>query len=216
LSGLADSGWGGVVLAGGASRRMGVDKATLPADASGETWLGRAVQTLADAGASQVFVAGGDPAWVPTVANHVPDRRPDEGPLAGIEAAIHRGATTGGGPWWVVVACDLPLLGVETIQEVLAARRPGALAVVPRSESGDLEPLVACYHERSLAPLVAFLDGGQRSARAFVSQLADARLADSRLPDHEPGDVVALDLTDSRALFNANTPGDLEETRPRE
>ncbi|MBL4845049.1 MAG: molybdenum cofactor guanylyltransferase [Planctomycetes bacterium] len=181
---------------------MGSDKATLAHSDSGKTWLERALATLALAGASQLLVAGGDPAWVPSHAEYVPDRRPGQGPLAGIEAAIERGVGAGRGPWWVVLACDLPLLRAETIHELLAARRPGAVAVVPRSASG-LEPLVACYHERSLGPLVTFLEGGRRSARAFVSSLAGAL---SDLPD-----VVALDLSCAEELFNANTPDDLRE-----
>jgi molybdopterin-guanine dinucleotide biosynthesis protein A len=76
------SGWGGAVLCGGASRRMGRDKALLPLD--GLPLAVRVAQALGEAGAAEVVAVGGDrdglASWdLPAV----PDRWPGEGRAGG-------------------------------------------------------------------------------------------------------------------------------------
>ena len=77
----------GAVLAGGASSRMGTDKAFITVD--GEPMVVRAVAALRAAGAEPTLVVGGDAArlgalGLPTVA----DRYPGQGPLGGVIAAL--------------------------------------------------------------------------------------------------------------------------------
>jgi molybdenum cofactor guanylyltransferase len=199
----------GVVLAGGASRRMGSPKALL--QASEGTWLERAVARLEGAGASPVLVAGGEPAWVPPTASYVADGRPGQGPLAGIESAMERsraqGTASGGaasGRWCLVLACDLPRLEGESLVRLLDARGPidhsptsdTSISVVAAVGPGGLEPLVALYHDSLLPDLRAFLDSGRRSARAFLDSL---------------GTTVARVELPAAVLWNANTPQDLRD-----
>src|SRR5262245_16381277 len=72
-----------IVLAGGASRRMGTDKAS--ADAGGVSFLGRVVAAVARVTPRIVVVAGVDQALPHLGADCsvVRDERPFEGPLAG-------------------------------------------------------------------------------------------------------------------------------------
>lgn len=170
---------------------MGRDKATLSAPEG--TWLDRAVARLSSLGAEPIWIAGGDPAWTPLGAQHVPDGRPGQGPLAGIEAAMQRSRAEGTAPWCLVLACDLPALRGEHLEPLLKARGPEVDALVAAGPSGT-EPLIGLYHTRSLGPLEAFLDGGRRSARAFLESLGD-RLGTLAFPP--------------AALRNANTPQDL-------
>ena len=93
----------GAVLAGGASRRMGSDKAF--AEVGGRPLVARAADTLARAGADPVAVVGGDAAGLARLGLHrVPDRWPGEGPLGGLITALD----TSPRPVTVIVACDLP------------------------------------------------------------------------------------------------------------
>lgn len=201
----------GVVLAGGASRRMGRPKALLAAPEG--TWLDRAVARLAEAGASPIWIAGGAPEWVPAGASYLADRRPGQGPLAGIEAAMERsraegaarGEGVGAGRWCLVLACDLPRIDRETLSRLVQERdrsleRGSAPSAVVAVGSSGLEPLVALYHDSLLPELRAFLDSGRRSARAFLESLGP-RTSGPRAARVE----VSPDL-----LWNANTPEDLE------
>ena len=77
----------GAVLCGGASRRMGRDKATLVLD--GRPLAVRVADELAAAGALRVEAVGGDAeALVRAGLVHRPDRWPGEGPLGGIVTSL--------------------------------------------------------------------------------------------------------------------------------
>jgi molybdopterin-guanine dinucleotide biosynthesis protein A len=106
-----------VILTGGASRRMGQDKAT-------RLWGGRrAVDLVADlaraAGATKIVTAGGAALGLP----HAPDPAPFCGPVAGIKAAA---AQLQGAKRWLILAVDAPTLEPEDLAPLLAAPAPGA------------------------------------------------------------------------------------------
>ena len=73
----------GVILAGGASSRMGQDKALLTISQS--TMLTRTYQLLLEASVSKVVISRND-----GEAGHFPDLYPGKGPLSGIHSAAMR------------------------------------------------------------------------------------------------------------------------------
>jgi len=114
----------GVVLAGGASRRMGRDKATL--EYRGRSQVAIAFDLVARH-CHRAFVSvrphqTNDPARA--ALPQIIDEIADIGPIAGIAAAqaAHPEAA------WLVVACDLPFLGDAAIARLVAAR--GTRAIV--------------------------------------------------------------------------------------
>jgi molybdopterin-guanine dinucleotide biosynthesis protein A/SAM-dependent methyltransferase len=155
---------GGVLLAGGASRRFGADKRALRT-AEGATWLDASRRRLA-AVADPVWVAVGahDPAtedpWV------VRDASPYQGPLAALIRLDLQGADR-----WVVTGVDQPRLPVALLRRLVdLSRVSGAWAVVPE-RAGQLEPLAAVYSDAGLRRLRSAYDAG---ARGFVRVLAEA------------------------------------------
>jgi molybdopterin-guanine dinucleotide biosynthesis protein A len=184
----------GVVLAGGASRRLGEDKALLAA--GGERLAARAARKLA-AVCAEVVAADGGRAIVPGVPS-VPDG-PGRGPAAGVLGA----AAACSERTLLVLACDLP-----EVPEVLLAALAGAAGadwVVPRWQ-GRLEPLCALYGPAALAAL---------ARRAAAGRFALHEL------DDEPGLVIAHLEEEDIALFgdparlflNLNTPDDVARWR---
>jgi molybdopterin-guanine dinucleotide biosynthesis protein A len=96
------------------------------------------------------------------------------------------------------VACDLPLLDGETLDQLVAARDPGRLATAFRSAHDGLpEPLCAIWEPASAAPLLRWVETGQSCPRKFLLR-HDARLLDAARP---------------RALENANTPDEALQAR---
>src|ERR1700731_2132337 len=90
-----------VILAGGLSRRMGRDKATLPAgDGTLIEDLARRLAAVVD----EPIVAGGSVRPMPSGVRMVEDRYPGVGPLAG----MHAGMADARYPHVWVVGCDLP------------------------------------------------------------------------------------------------------------
>jgi molybdopterin-guanine dinucleotide biosynthesis protein A len=105
----------GVVLAGGASRRMGRTKALIEID--GVPMVRRVVDALAAAGCAPVVVVGGDPGELASVGlQPVADHQPGEGPLGGILTALRVEDTD-----LLVAACDLPDLTAEAVRTVAIA-----------------------------------------------------------------------------------------------
>ncbi len=137
----------GVVLAGGASRRMGQDKARLEID--GVSLVERAATKLATVCDTVVIADGGrrtTPRWTSI------EDGPGRGPAAGLlGAARHYPASD-----LLVLACDLPLVPEALLAKLAALLQRtadgGEKAAVPRWQRG-VEPLCACYRPAALTAL---------------------------------------------------------------
>ncbi|MEI6862701.1 MAG: molybdenum cofactor guanylyltransferase [Verrucomicrobiota bacterium] len=136
--------WSGVLLAAGASCRMGRDKALLPASVGQPLWQ-RQLDVLARAGAGELLVsARPEQTWVPPGVTRVTDAVPGAGPLAGLVAAL----ACCRGTHLLVLAVDLPALPAEWFWELQRACTPacGAAGVQTTGSDGEaFEPLAAIY-----------------------------------------------------------------------
>src|SRR5262245_22531689 len=92
------------ILAGGASSRMGTDKARLLLD--GKTFIERIAQTLSDF-AARVVIVGQHSEDLDLES--VIDIHPKWGALGGIETALTNCKTE----WAFVIACDLPFVTAD-------------------------------------------------------------------------------------------------------
>jgi len=135
----------GIVLAAGASTRMGRIKALLPVDATGETFLSRIVRTLREAGVEDVVVVTGyhrEPVeeeverWETSVrVVHNPAH--DQGQLTSLQAAI-RLVDRPGVEAIVVTLVDVPLVTKATITRLITEyRRTHAAFVRPVNRRGQ-------------------------------------------------------------------------------
>ena len=179
-----------VILAGGRSRRMGRDKATLPAVDG--TLIAHLARRLAPV-VNEIIVAGGSVGPPIEGAVCVVDHRPGLGPLAGmlagLAAAQHRYV-------WVV-GCDLP--DVEpALGGLLLTLAADYEAVVPRP---DQEPEGVCaLYVRELAPrIAALLDAGERSVKSLLDRSTVRYVGLDELRAADP---------EVRSFRNINTPAD--------
>ncbi len=108
---------GGIVLAGGHSRRMGASKAWLML--GGESMLQRVVRIVADVVTPVVVAAHPDQALPPLPQNvrTVHDTINDVGPLAGLAAGFE--ALAGECEAAFVISCDQPLIKPEVIRRLV-------------------------------------------------------------------------------------------------
>ena len=109
---------GAVILVGGASRRMGQDKAVL--DWGGRRAIDRVADLARAAGAAEVLTAGGD-YGLPFVLDPSPQSGPVAGVLGGCAALKAAGCTRA-----LILAVDAPTLAPEDLAPLLAAPAPGA------------------------------------------------------------------------------------------
>ncbi len=180
------------VLAGGESRRMGRDKAAL--SWQGQTLLERTVQTARQA-VPRVLVAGrARPAeWAVPDVPFLPDARPGEGPLRGLEAALVFAAPAA----VLAVACDMPLLSPDALHWLLAqaATAPADADGLAVRNSGQWEPLFSIYFASCLPRVRERLALGQRSLHRLI----------------KAGNFTAADTPPwvGAQLVNVNTPADM-------
>lgn len=185
----------GFVVAGGASRRMGRDKALLPWD--GSTLLDHAIERLRQACASVRILSGPEPRYEDRGAAVDVDLVRDVGAMAGLHTALQR-ADSG----VVLLAVDLPRVPVALLQR-LAGLVAGFDAVVPVGPGGP-EPLCAAYGPACRDAVASCVARGDYKLTAFW-------------PDVCVREVPSAELTafgDPDTMFaNVNTPEDYARTR---
>jgi molybdenum cofactor guanylyltransferase len=187
----------GVVLAGGASLRMGRDKATLPVPAgvggagSATTMVEQVVNVVAQR-CQPVYVVAAQGQSLPKLpANVLRDEVRGLGPLLAAGLGL-RAAATAGAQRAFVCAADMPLLNAEVI-DLLEARALELDADVVLPWDGRDHYLAAVYRTELAEKIDALIADGERSMRALVDRI----------------DAQRIVLPKSASLANVNTADDL-------
>jgi len=145
----------GILLTGGHSRRMGVDKATLVLD--GETLAQRAARRLG-AVTDPVLEVGDGRSRLPFLR----ESPPGSGPLAALAAAgVALRARGHDGPA-LLLAVDLPAVDEPWLRWL--RDRPGEPTAVPRVD-GHLQPVCARFGADALVAAGSLVAGGLRALR---------------------------------------------------
>ncbi|MBI2300143.1 MAG: molybdenum cofactor guanylyltransferase [Armatimonadetes bacterium] len=152
-----------VILAGGASRRFGQDKASVEVD--GAPALVRVAMTALEV-AHRVAVVGEGGPDLPPVFIRVPDLEPGGGPLQAVLAAAARFA----GADLLVLGCDMPWVTPEALR-LLSAPLPHGKDARVAVICGEPQPLAALYGDAARWAFHAVWTGGQRSLRRVLPLL---------------------------------------------
>src|SRR6478752_4772863 len=143
----------GLVLAGGPGSRMGRDKAAL-IHPDGRSLVRRCCDLLRDAGCEFVAVSLRADQEIPAGLADVEIVRDSEGASQGPMAGIIAGMRLRPDADWLIVACDLPRLDLETLAHLIASQQAGEKFVAYRSEFDGLpEPLCTLYAPAALEVL---------------------------------------------------------------
>ncbi|MCC5022217.1 MAG: molybdenum cofactor guanylyltransferase [Candidatus Synoicihabitans palmerolidicus] len=163
-----------LVIAGGHSRRMGQDKASLRQPQTGKSLLAHQLALLRQLSPppDSLLVSARSEQMLPAYPAEVVrvDDRGDQGPLGGLCATLS--ATTCS--HLLVVPVDLPEMDTTTLQALLDHCTPGHGSVA-RSPEG-LEPLVAVYPRSSALPLASALREGRLGLQRLLQSAAMAPL----------------------------------------
>ena len=185
-----------VVLAGGKSQRLGMDKSLLRFE--GEWLLQHILSQLATLSNDLLVVASDGEKLASLQVPIVPDARPGTGPLGGIYSGLQSMRCERG----LFVACDMPLLNVQLLQYMIQLS-PAFDVVIPRV-GDETEPLHAMYSKACLHPIADLMDGGQRRIIHFFDRV--------RVRYIEREEIEAFD-PDHLSFFNINTPADLQRAQ---
>jgi len=189
----ADKPLKGLVLAGGRSTRMGLNKATI-------NWHGKEQQYhLADLlglYCEEVFIScreeqvnGIGPGY-----RMLPDQYFNAGPLEAILTAFEHYPNCA----WLVMACDVPLMDRQTLGYLLEQRDPSKIATTFESPEDSLpEPLSAIWEAGSFALLKLYHQKEHTSLRKILLS----------------NGAKIIKAPDAGALINVNTPADATYVR---
>jgi molybdopterin-guanine dinucleotide biosynthesis protein A len=181
-----------VLFAGGESRRMGTDKATLIIH--GEPLWKRQLNLLRLLQPDAVLLSARvRPAWCPPEIEVVPDEPPSRGPLSGLVAALGRSRTS----HLLALAIDLPEMTAEHLQRLWQLAVP-AISVIPQSEQ-HYEPLGAIYACETQSTAAQLLALDKLSLQSLAEELVKTKRAC----------VYHVSESERRLYRNVNSPGDL-------
>jgi molybdopterin-guanine dinucleotide biosynthesis protein A len=188
----------GLLLTGGASRRLGQDKAALVLAGTTESLAGRTARLLASVAQPAVEVGPGY-SGLPSVL----EDPPGSGPLVAMAAGSARLRALGWRGSVIVVATDLPLLSPGFLAWL--AEHPSPRSVIPVVD-GIPQPLCARYAAADLDLAVELAATGRRALRDLLARV-DALLAGPSLWEAAAGNADVLGDID--------TPADLARVQAR-
>jgi molybdopterin-guanine dinucleotide biosynthesis protein A len=189
----------GFVLVGGASSRMGRDKARLTLN--GRSFVECAGEAVGKV-AGRVNLVGAKDVDSSLKYGNVPDVYAGWGALGGLHGAL----TACEAGWAAIIACDLPFVTGELFER-LAALRADWQVVVPVQPDGRLQPLCALYRTHPCRERASeLIEQGERRPRALI------RMVRARMVAWEE----MADLQGAQLFFeNVNTPEDYTQARSR-
>src|SRR6266480_6801977 len=156
-----------VLLAGGESRRMRKDKATLLFH--GRPLWQIQLELLRELEPVELFIsARTDPIWRPADAEFVADDLPSRGPLSGLAASLAQMRTE----HLLALAIDMPFMTEKYLTFLCSLIEPGR-GVIAKIED-RFEPLAAIYPQEALANVQSALSGEDFSLQTVTGRLVAA------------------------------------------
>jgi molybdopterin-guanine dinucleotide biosynthesis protein A len=183
------------ILAGGKSSRMGQDKAFMKL--AGRPLIDYAIDQARAMG-SGYFVVGPAEKFG-SFARTVSDIYPDAGPLGGIHAALHHGATELN----LVLPVDTPFLTPKFLLMLVDTARSNRCTVTVARTISGLHPLCGIYRREFLPLAEAALKAGRFKLDAAFPPESTC-VVDIEKYGHDPA-----------MLDNVNTPEELERAERR-
>lgn len=183
----------GLVLAGGKSVRMGYDKSSIQWHSKEQRYY---MADLLKQICKEVFIScrKKQKEEIDSEYKALTDTFTGLGPYGGILSAFRKYPDTA----WIVTACDLPLLNVDTLQHLIKYRNSSAIATTFESPHDGLpEPLITIWEPKAYPILLSFLSQGYSCPRKVLRN----------------NDVYIIKAINADALLNVNTQEDLEKVK---
>jgi molybdopterin-guanine dinucleotide biosynthesis protein A len=185
-----------ILLAGGASRRMGGrNKALLKVGRV--TIVERVVNTLAPIFPEVIVITNSPDDFAFLGLPMFRDLRRGMGSLGG----LYTGLTACSMDHGFLVACDMPFLSGKTIEHMLSLIEDNDV-VIPKL-SGGLEPLHAVYSRRCLPGIAALLDAGDLKIINLFPEVKVREVPEEDLARFDPRLLFAMNVNTPEGLNNA-------------
>lgn len=149
----------GLVLCGGKSTRMGVDKALIDYHGISQyKWAAKLLAGFCDTIYFSVSKALANQIEGPIII----DKELDQGPLGGIQSAFEFNAEVN----WLVMPCDMPELQLSEIELLVESKKACCFEI-----EGRVNPLLAYWPKELIESVQQAYVNGMRSPKHLVDQL---------------------------------------------
>jgi len=162
----------GLVLSGGKSTRMGMDKGVILYHGIPQReYLYNVLTTVCENTYWSIREDQRDEFSSETKV--IIDENKFRGPFNGLLSAHHYAPEAA----WLVVACDLPLLDLEAVQQLISQRDSSKLATAFATKESRLpEPLCAIWEPKALKQSISYLNAGNGSCPRKFLMNSDIKL----------------------------------------
>jgi molybdopterin-guanine dinucleotide biosynthesis protein A len=196
----------GVILAGGASLRMGSNKALLPY--RGGRFIEAIYRQLSGVFAEVFLVTNSPETFDFLPCRRVPDILPGAGALSGIHSGLYHSAS----PFIFAVACDMPYLNSGLVRHLAGLAGSGDV-IIPQGPAG-LEPLHAVYGRSCLGAIEGAIAAGEKRILSFFDRVTAVRIAADQIARFDPAFASFCNINTPeeyfrmRGLRQESAPGD--------
>ncbi len=182
----------GLVLSGGKSTRMGMDKGTIAYHGTPQREY---LYNLLDQVCNRTFLSirSEQENDLPKGMNTILDENQYKGPYNGLLSAHHQYPDVA----WLVLACDLPLMDLSALKQLINDRTPDKIATAFATRDSQLpEPLAAIWEPKGLQESIIQQKNANSSCpRKFLIQ----------------SDVALVYPNNEQVLLNANDKEEYEK-----
>jgi molybdenum cofactor guanylyltransferase len=163
----------GLVLCGGKSTRMGIDKALMEYHGIPQyQWAANLLDGFCDAIYFSVSKALADQIVGPIII----DNELNQGPLGGIQSAFEFNAEVN----WLIMPCDMPELQSSEIELLVERKKAGCFEI-----EGRVNPLLAYWPKELIGPVQRAYTNGIRSPKRLVDHLGFEYLKPTNVAYHK-------------------------------
>ena len=185
-----------IILAGGASRRMGRDKALI--DVEGIRLFDYVYGKCQELFSEIIIVTNQPNQFMEYQTPVVVDEIPGAGSLGGLYTGLIRASKD----YCFCTACDMPFLKPELIMHLIEKRFDYDV-VIPITQEG-LEPLHAIYSKRCIEPIKKRVEKGEFKISQFLSEVHVGYCDEEEIKEIDPSFT---------SFINVNTKKDLLKIR---
>jgi molybdopterin-guanine dinucleotide biosynthesis protein A len=185
-----------VILAGGRSKRLGVNKAFV--QIGGQALIERVISRLRELSDDLIIVANEPGLFQGLGARVTGDVFPGKASLGG----IYSGLLVARHDYALVVGCDMPFLSRGLLRYMILVA-PGYDAIVPFYDN-YLEPLHTIYHKTSLEVMREMLEADRLRISELFGRQHIRQVTVEEIASFDPQRL---------SFFNINTPQDLQRAQ---
>jgi molybdenum cofactor guanylyltransferase len=153
----------GIILAGGKSSRMGLDKGFL--SINGSTFITHIIEAIKPL-VNDIIIVSNNKDYDEFGYGRVEDIIEDSGPLAGIYSGLYRSKTENN----LVLSCDVPLIKTFVLEQLINFNNENFDVVQLQSQDKTM-PLIALYKKHCLHKCLELLNNHEKRLRIAVAQL---------------------------------------------